>query len=304
MENKKSENGITESIMSKITINQDLCSKCNICVEICPFSIFNQLDNDSIPTLVNDELCVSCGHCIAICPSNAISHIDFPNGSIKPVDQKIIPSVKQILELIRSRRSIRVFKYKSVEKEKIERIIQGACFAPSANNIQSTQFVVVQNKDTLNEITKLTVDYLKSIVKKLQNPILKPVLSIFVKNKIDSTRQKIPDYVKIINAFDNGNDLIIHNAPVLIFFYAEKNIGFSDVNANLALQNATFTCQTLGLGCFYAGYVIVACRHDRSVQNLLNIPITHCIYGCLAIGYPKFEFKNWIQRKSSKIEWL
>lgn len=290
--------------MSKIAIDPKLCIKCNNCVEICPFSIYNQTNSDSIPNLVNDELCVSCGHCVALCPSNAISHEDFPNGSINPVNQKIIPSVNQIFELIKSRRSVRVFINKSVEKNKIEKIIEGACFAPSTNNIQSTQFVVVQDKDLLSEITKITADYLENIVKKLQNPIIRSILLVIAKNKMKSAYDRVPDYNKLINSYKSGKDLITHNAPTLIFFYAEKNIGFSDVNADLALQNASFVCQTLGLGCFYTGYVIAACKHNNHINRLLNLKKHHKIYGCLAVGYPKYEFKNWISKKPSSILWI
>jgi len=290
--------------MSKIKIDPNLCTKCNICVEICPFSIYNQSEKDSIPSLINDELCVSCGHCVAICPSNAISHVDFPNGAINPVDIKKIPSDIQIFELIRSRRSIRVFNNKSVEKSKIQRIIQGACFAPSTNNIQSTQYVVLQDKKILKEITKKTADYLQDIVQKFQNPVIRSAVNIFSNNKYRSVQSQIPDYKKIIQAYNSGEDLIIHNAPLLLFFHAEDGIGCTDVNADLALQNASVMCQALGLGCFYAGYVIAVCKNNNNVHSLLKIPDNHQIYGCLAIGYPKYEFKKWINRKPSKIEWI
>jgi len=240
-------------------------------------NIFIQKEEDSIPEVTHEEMCISCGHCVAICPGGAISHKSFPEGSIKPVNQDIIPSIEQILELLRTRRSIRVFKDKKVEKELIEKIIDGARFAPSAHNVQSTEFLVIQDKDILNRIIELTISFLKGI--------------------------SHPDYDMVVNAVQNGRDQILHNAPVLLVFHAEKN-HFSDVNATLALHNASLVIEGLGLGSFYTGYVIAACKHDKSIQSLLSIPKNHQIYGALALGYPKFEFKNWIERRPPKIEWV
>ena len=80
--------------MSKITIDPDVCTGCNICIETCPFSIFQQSKNTLIPILENDELCVSCGHCIAICPVHAIAHVKFPQGSIQPVEENITSDIE------------------------------------------------------------------------------------------------------------------------------------------------------------------------------------------------------------------
>ncbi len=61
-----------------------------------------------------------------------------------------------ILEIIKSRRSIRRFQSKEIEKEKIDRLIDALIWAPSAGNLQARKFYFVFNqgkKDMLNEAT-------------------------------------------------------------------------------------------------------------------------------------------------------
>lgn len=55
-----------------------------------------------------------------------------------------------------SRRSIRRYKDTIVEKEKIEKILRAAMQAPSAWNQQPWEFIVVENKDKLQELSKLS----------------------------------------------------------------------------------------------------------------------------------------------------
>lgn len=261
-------------------------------------------DKLSVPQIVHSELCVSCGHCIAVCPKASISHSDFPRSNIKPVNHRSHLSLNQLLELFRTRRSIRSFKQKPVEDSLLKKIIEGARFAPSTNNIQSTEYIIVKDKIILKNITEMTVKYLDKFVKTLHNPITRNLWRILSKDSTTNILERIPEYVYIVNAYQKNQDLILHNAPVLLFFHAKKSIGFSNVNADLALQNALLAIHGLGLGSFYAGYVTAACQKETSIPRLLNIPNDHRIYGCLAIGYPKLIYDNWIERKPPQIKWM
>lgn len=66
------------------------------------------------------------------------------------------------LEALRSRRSTRVYEEKPVPKVLIEQIVDAARLAPSANNIQPWEFVVVTDKAVRKKIADLT-DYGKFI---------------------------------------------------------------------------------------------------------------------------------------------
>ncbi|MFH1221389.1 MAG: nitroreductase family protein [Candidatus Eisenbacteria bacterium] len=62
------------------------------------------------------------------------------------------------LEALRERRSVRVYEDKPVPRQTIEQIIDAARLAPTANNIQPWEFVVVTDKTTRKRIADLT-DY-------------------------------------------------------------------------------------------------------------------------------------------------
>ncbi|MFA6129891.1 MAG: nitroreductase family protein [Candidatus Omnitrophota bacterium] len=59
------------------------------------------------------------------------------------------------LELLRSRRSIRVFQDRSIDSKDLEKLIDCARFAPTARNVQPWEFVVVTDKHKLTELSKL-----------------------------------------------------------------------------------------------------------------------------------------------------
>ncbi len=60
-----------------------------------------------------------------------------------------------MLDIIKSRRSVRSFQDTPVEEEKIIQLIDCARLAPSARNLQPWKFVVVTDRETLDTLSNL-----------------------------------------------------------------------------------------------------------------------------------------------------
>lgn len=62
--------------------------------------------------------------------------------------------VRVLLDLLMNRRTVRSYRDKKVEKEKIDRIVEGALTAPSGRNLRPVEILVVEDKDKLNSLGK------------------------------------------------------------------------------------------------------------------------------------------------------
>ena len=58
----------------------------------------------------------------------------------------------EIIEAINKRRSIRKYTKKKISKSILEKILKAAMQAPSANNKQPWQFIVIDSEDILEKI--------------------------------------------------------------------------------------------------------------------------------------------------------
>ncbi len=290
--------------MAKISINSELCNHCGICVQSCPLILFVQTNKDQIPEFAGDDLCYDCGHCVAICPKDAIRHTVVLPELIIPKIPENKPSYEQIIEMIRSRRSIRAFKDKPVDKENIEKIIQGASLAPSGMNSQSTQFIAISDKDTLNKITHFSYRFLATGIKLLRNPVGKVFMRAVAGREINGVIAYLDEFEIFTKAYADGQDKILHHAPWLLLFHAHVEAPMAEVNAGLSLLNASYVCEGLNLGCFFSGIVLAAAQNDKKIPRLICLPDNHKIYGALVIGHPKFQYKNWIQRRKPAIKWV
>jgi nitroreductase len=58
------------------------------------------------------------------------------------------------LDLVRKRRSIRLFKDKEVEEEKVNKLIQAVLMSPSSRNIKPWNFIIVKDREMLNQLSR------------------------------------------------------------------------------------------------------------------------------------------------------
>ncbi len=65
----------------RASVNEEMCSGCRICNDLCPFNaiIFHE---DRMVTEINPALCQGCGTCVAACPAGAISGTGFSNEQV------------------------------------------------------------------------------------------------------------------------------------------------------------------------------------------------------------------------------
>ena len=125
--------------MSLITIDESKCKKDGICVEECPSCVIQQDEDSRLPVLSkeNENVCIRCGHCVAVCPHGAFEHECSPIADSPEIQKELILTFEQTEQLLRSRRSIRVFKSDPVEKEKIVKLIEMARYAPTGHNTEA-----------------------------------------------------------------------------------------------------------------------------------------------------------------------
>jgi ferredoxin len=140
--------------MAFLIVDESTCRKDGICLAECPMSLITFQEDTGHPVLIpgGDEVCNRCGHCIAVCPKGALEHSDIPGEDCPKIKPALTISEEQAFQFLRSRRSIRAYKDKPVEKEKVRRLIEAARYAPTGGNFQMVEWLVLTDKNKLHEI--------------------------------------------------------------------------------------------------------------------------------------------------------
>jgi len=207
----------------EIKIDNALCKKCKICLEVCPNVI---LKTENTFTSVNSErieLCFLCGQCMAACSEKAIHVLGLDYNK----DFLDLPeSVNSFNDLIQSRRSIRAFKKIPVPKEILEQIVNAISFAPPSFPPLKTEIVVVQNKELIEQSLPHMINWYDNLIKRLKNPVVRYI----IRRKAGSERfQTIQNHlvplfnIKLPSIINRTEDAITRNAQAMILFHADRH---------------------------------------------------------------------------------
>jgi len=255
------------------------------------------------PQTVNNDLCMSCGQCAASCPTGALEHSSYPAGSIKPVNMSFMPSAEQVLELMRTRRSVRSFEKRPVDRETLQKIIQIAAYAPTGHNSRSVEFVVVQDKTLIKQMSMNTAESLDKIIGYTNSSIMRFFMKRSMKDQYYQVMDLRPAFELVVAEVNKGNDVVFHDAPTVIAFVSDPKKTSSEVNSQLAIQNSLLACDSLGLGGYYCGFASAMANRDPRILSALKLDPNKRVDGIIALGYPKLKLKNWIEREA-KVNWI
>ena len=89
--------------MIEFQIDEERCTQCGECADICPAGVISM---DEYPSIINEEECYCCQHCLAICPTGAVSILGRnPDACMELEGNMVDPS--RLETLIKGRRSVR-----------------------------------------------------------------------------------------------------------------------------------------------------------------------------------------------------
>jgi nitroreductase/NAD-dependent dihydropyrimidine dehydrogenase PreA subunit len=274
--------------MGFLIVDESKCRKDGFCAKECPMAIIRLRDKESYPEMVpgGEQLCTQCGHCVAVCPHGALSHTLVPIESCPSIREELSIGEEQAVQFLRSRRSIRsFFKDRPVEKETIKKLIEIARYAPTGNNSQLVEWTVFTDKTKIKELSGLTVDWMRSVLRKDPQPAYAPYLPM------------------IVAVWDAGYDIVLRDAPVVVVASAPREDPNGLVDVTLALSYFELSATTKGLGTCWAGLVQGAILSSLQFKKEMGIPEGHPHHYPMMLGYPKPKYFRMPERRAPKIHW-
>ena len=273
------------------------CIGCGRCAQVCPSGIISFEKGKGV-AFSGVASCIACGHCAAACPVGAMEHSLFPADKVHKIDYVQMPSPEQVMLLCKARRTNRAFSEDAVPQEYMDMILEAAHRAPTASNMQNVEFTVVTSPEKLRQIQLFTIESFESMVKLLENPVLKPILKRVLG---PSVYRYVPMVQKMRSDYEQGGDRILRGATSAIFIHTPKNSKFGDADANLAYQNGSLMAESLGVSQLYTGFVCNAARQKKgALKKILGIGPDRVIKAGMGLGMPQFRYPNYIDKKELK----
>ncbi len=259
-----------------VSIDKTKCTGCGACAKDCVAGNINMREGKAQP----NGPCMLCGHCVAICPSEAVSIPEYDMSEVETIDGDHISfGINDFLRAVKSRRSIRDYENKPVEREALEAIVQAGRYSATGANRQACRFVVVQDDLT--------------------------ALKDMIWSGVDAVEQPAPPPAQMLDALkgfaamrvSTGMDYLFRNAPAVLYVAAD-----SAVDAAMAAQNMEMAAVAQGLGVLYNGFLVYATNMNAAAREWLDIQ-DKPVQVCMLAGYPRVIYKRTAPRRAADARW-
>jgi nitroreductase len=222
---------------------------------------------------------------MAVCPRGAFSIDTIQQDDLAEAGHDTALSAEQVINLIRSRRSIRVYKDTRVPRETFEKLIDTARYAPTASNSQLVQWLVIDSHNEVLNIAGLTIDYIRELIRT---------------SDASPRRYRLST---IVNDWDKGIDRIFRGAQSIILAHAPSTYNFATVDCSIALSFLDIAAPSLGLGTCWAGFFMLAVREWEPLRKRVILPEGNECFGAMMVGFAKNVYYKIPKRKDAVISW-
>ena len=295
------------TVEAEIRIDKTKCNGCGFCVEVCTDFSFHIIDKKV--ALTGNPLfgCIGCGHCMAICPTEAIE-ISGRELSVddlfKLPDKEGSATYMQLHNLLQSRRSIREFTDKPVDRETVDKIVTAASTAPMGIPPSDVHLLVLEDRE---KVRKFSVDFciflqsMKWFVSDWFLFLMRPFLG---KTNHQMFKEFIKPLIQIYTgSMEKGIDYVTYNAPLAIYFYGSP---FTDpADPIIAATYAMIAGESLGLGTCMIGGIHPFIQNGGRAKKLrekygIKFKSREGLF--VIFGYPKVKYSKGIRRTFASVD--
>lgn len=195
-----------------------------------------------------------------------------------------------IIDVIKSRKSIRRYKPDPVPDEMIDKVLEAARWAPTGENYQPWRFIVVRNQETKDKIAELAkvgsgsrmtawycMGHMQERFENIKDPEVKARVLKFMYSG------EVSEFAK--------------NAPVVIAILGTLMEGSVDVPYDLsaAVTQMLLEAHSLGLGGCWVHGPVATTRDAKKFKEILGVPTgmgEYKVIAYMAIGWPAEERKH------------
>ena len=190
--------------------------------------------------------------------------------------------MENMLEFIKSRRTIRKYLPEQIKDEELNAIVEAGLYAPSAGGRQNPKFLIIQNEDILQKL---------GIINR----------NAYGKATSDNIRYVSKNQPSIADTNDIKTGF--YNAPTVIAIFAPKSWCYAVHDCTMAAESMTLMAWSLGIGSCYVSRSEETFYTDygREIMKHAGIEEDYEAKVFLTLGYPDGEIGNAKPRKENRV---
>lgn len=261
-----------------LVIDKEKCINCGMCIEDCIAGAL-EFDENKVPRFAEggEARCIECQHCLAVCPMGAVSVLNKnPDNSDKVQEH----NPEQVLNLIKSRRSIRQYKSENVPAETIEKLKNMLNWSPTGCNFHKLHFAFVEDR---------------AVMDKIRSYVNEKLVKILTSSPLGKIAGKFAHYK---DALVKGEDVIFRGAPHMVVVSVPVNAPCANIDPVIALSYFELYAQSLGVGTCWCGFAEICMQLFPEIACAIHVPDGYKVSYVMLFGLPDVKYSRTTQPES------
>jgi NAD-dependent dihydropyrimidine dehydrogenase PreA subunit/nitroreductase len=273
--------------MELFELDRSRCVKCALCVKDCFFGAL-KTGEDGFPSMVDPEKCMRCQHCLAICPKGAVTFNGKRPEDSLPVEGLAVPSIVQMENYMRVRRSVRRYRDCDVERQVLERIFKALGNSPTGCNARNLKFTCFATRKAMDEFRE---KFIRAIEEHRDGEKLLPRWLA----------------VPAIQMRKGRGDMFFRGASGMVIISSDETapgVTTPDEDVVIACSYFEMLAQASGLGTCWCGFLKLVQREiPELLVKTLGFRPTTSFYAVL-FGLPAITYQRGVQRDGEAlVDW-
>jgi len=287
-------------------VDASRCNGCNACVKACPRNVLELADGRARPIAGHEGRCFRCGHCVMVCDRDAM-RVD----GLDPADfMEALPwgfDADALDRFLQSRRSVRRFLDKPVDRALLDRLLDLAATAPMGWPPHTTSALVLTDKAEIRRLlTVMRAGYAK--MDRMTRSLLgRSAMRVFAGKE---NWRMLRDYILGLTREANevfaqtGQDKYLHAAPAVIVFLGDRDGLCHDQNALLVTHAAMLAAHALGLGSTMIGLIPPIVDRSDALRKRWGIAPGQAVVSAIVVGHPAVRFVRVQRRRLADVRFV
>ena len=259
-------------------IDKEKCIHCGLCIKDCSAKALS-FDDEKFPQ-IDEKRCFKCQHCLVVCPTGALSVCSKHPENSEEIQEH---NSENLLNLIKSRRSVRHYKQENLDREKLEKLKHMLNWVPTGCNNHRLHFSFIDDIEVMNEFR----GYLNGkIINALTKKPVKPLVDKFGR------------YAK---AFLNGEDIVFRGAPHMVVVSTPIDAPCYNIDPTIALSYFELYAQSMNIGTCWCGLAEFCLLVLPELSEYLQIPEKYKASYVMLFGEPDIKYSRTVQPEPFKM---
>jgi hypothetical protein len=156
----------------------------------------------------------------------------------------------------------------------------------------------VDDEEVIKAFDRILLRYISLIY----NIVYKPKIVGSLARMMKLSEEYLLAKPKIESALERG--YAFYYPAAMIFIVGDKRVPLQEASAQYALANMTFYAQAKGIASCLWGNGPIFMDRSKPARRRLNLQKRDRIFGTLFLGYPAVRFRNKVEGKTLKTEWV